>query len=70
MPKNLPKGGIAWNPKIVEMAHCQISKKDEQLMLTSVARLIYDLACQFSEGDQKPSSTSSNFSGQKIEVRE
>ena len=70
MPKKSRKGRIKWNPTTVEMVYHPISKKEEKLLLTNVAQLVYDLICQFSEEDKKTSRTTSNFSGQTSEVRE
>ena len=63
MTKKSSKRRIKWNPTTVAMVYQTISKKEEQLLLTSVAQLIYDLACQFSEEDKKASCTNPNFSG-------
>ena len=70
MPKKSSKSRIPWNPRIVEMIPCPISKKQEKLLLTSVAQLIYDLACQFSKEDKKTSLIAPNFLGQTSEVQE
>lgn len=65
MPKKSPKGRITWNPTTVEVTLCPISKKREKQLLTELGQIFYDLACQFSEEDNKASSTDLNLSGQK-----
>ena len=70
MPKKSPKSRIPWNPRTVEMIPRIIGKKESDLLLTNMAQLIYDLACQFSEEESRASSTISNLLGQKSEVQD